>query len=398
MSTNLYLQRADFMVKYDAIVIGAGPAGSSCAQILQNSGLNVCIIDKQAFPRDKVCAGWITPSVCKTLSIDLTEYRRDNTLQTIQGFRTSLLGGEAVITRYKQPVSYGIRRCEFDHYLLNRCSASKRLGYTITTIEQYVDAWVINNEIQAPLLIGAGGHFCPVARLLGANPGRGEPIVAAQEFEVELLPKQQDDCQVAKEIPELYFCEDLKGYGWVFRKGKYINVGLGRQDNHALSKQVDDFISQLKQDKRIPADMNHRVHGHAYLLYGDGPRTVVGEGVLLIGDSAGLAYPQSGEGIRPAIESAVLAANTILTADHFGESALRQYEWQLNKRFGRRQTNTESPWQNKIPKRVQQFLAKRMLANHWLSRHVVLDRWFFHKHQPALSSLHETTSGAANVQ
>ena len=83
-------------------------------------------------------------------------------------------------------------------------------------------------------VVGAGGHFCPVARATGAK-GSGETAVAAQEIEFEMSPQQKAVCRVDGERPELYFTPDLKGYGWVFRKGDYLNIGLGREDKHRLS-------------------------------------------------------------------------------------------------------------------------------------------------------------------
>ena len=113
----------------DVLVIGGGPAGSSCAWKLRQAGVDVIVMDRAAFPRDKVCAGWITPQVLAAADIDVDDYRRERTCQPITGFRTGLLGGGREIeTFYDHPVSFGIRRCEFDHYLLQRSTARLKLG------------------------------------------------------------------------------------------------------------------------------------------------------------------------------------------------------------------------------------------------------------------------------
>ncbi|HAH44477.1 MAG TPA: NAD(P)/FAD-dependent oxidoreductase, partial [Planctomycetaceae bacterium] len=101
----------------DILIVGGGPAGSSCAWGLRDSGLDVLILDQATFPRDKVCAGWITPAVAELLDLDLAEYQKSHVLQPITRFRTGIIGGAAVQTEYAQTVSYGIRRCEFDAYL-----------------------------------------------------------------------------------------------------------------------------------------------------------------------------------------------------------------------------------------------------------------------------------------
>ena len=148
----------------DILIVGGGPAGSSCAWGLRDSGLDVLILDKVTFPRDKVCAGWITPAVADLLELDLSDYQQDNILQPITRFRTGIIGGTAIQTEYSQIVSYGVRRCEFDDYLLKRCEARYRLGEALKSIERTQKEWVINGTLRAKVVVGAGGHFCPVAR------------------------------------------------------------------------------------------------------------------------------------------------------------------------------------------------------------------------------------------
>ena len=71
----------------DVLIVGGGPAGSACARRLREAGLDVVVIDKAVFPRDKVCAGWITPQVVEDLQIDPDRYRQGRTFQPITGFR-----------------------------------------------------------------------------------------------------------------------------------------------------------------------------------------------------------------------------------------------------------------------------------------------------------------------
>src|SRR5262245_7616798 len=111
------------MESCDVLIVGGGPAGSSCARRLRDAGLDVLIRDRASFPRDKPCAGWLTPGVIETLGLDVREYAAGRTLQTFTGFWTGRIDGRAVLTRYERPVSFGIRRCEFDHYLLERSGA-----------------------------------------------------------------------------------------------------------------------------------------------------------------------------------------------------------------------------------------------------------------------------------
>src|SRR5439155_5731776 len=178
--------RSSVMQTCDVLIVGGGPAGSTCAWALGRAGLEVVVMDAAVFPRDKVCAGWITPQVIAELDLDLDDYRRGRTLQPITAFRTGLLGGYGEVeTAYDQPVSYGIRRCEFDYYLLQRSRAQLCLGSPIADIERAGDRWMVNDTVSASMLVGAGGHFCPVARLLNRRIDDA-PLVVAQETEFEI--------------------------------------------------------------------------------------------------------------------------------------------------------------------------------------------------------------------
>ena len=107
----------------DALVVGGGPAGSSCAAALRQAGWSVVVVDAAEFPRDKVCAGWLTPEVFRLLDLTPEDYRHAGlTLQEVRGFTTRAFGQAPVETRYDGVVSYAIRRREFDAFLLQRAA------------------------------------------------------------------------------------------------------------------------------------------------------------------------------------------------------------------------------------------------------------------------------------
>ena len=387
---------SDMTQRCDALVVGGGPAGSTCAGRLRQAGLNVIVIDKATFPRHKVCAGWITPSVVESLELDVDDYRRSRTFQTISSFRTACLGGRTVVIDYGRPVSFGIRRCEFDEYLLRRSGAALELGEGVKSIERRGGDWIVNDRLSSPLLIGAGGHFCPVARRLGRRREIEEVVLAAQEIEFEMDGRQQAECRVAPEAPEIYFCEDLKGYGWCFRKANFLNVGLGRLDRRQISSHVADFCRTLQHYGRIPQSLSEKFRGHAYLDYANSPRELLDDGVLLIGDAAGLAYPQSGEGIRPAVESGLMAADVVVEArGNYGRGRLADYEERLGKRFGRRDIRSHA--QNPSFPDIRRKLGRMLLSRRWFVRHVVLDRWFLHRHQKPWKPADFTARDAADL-
>ncbi|OGT29116.1 MAG: geranylgeranyl reductase, partial [Gammaproteobacteria bacterium RBG_16_51_14] len=251
----------------DVLVVGGGPAGSSLAWGLRNSGLDVLIIDRKTFPRDKVCAGWITPAVIETLQIDTEDYCQKHVFEPIRGFRIGVIGGDAIEIPYNgKPVSYGIRRYEFDNYLLGRTSATFRPGMAFKNMLRDGQTWIVNNEIRTPLVIGAGGHFCPVARCIGAGIEHAENPVVAQEMEFRLTRRQSSACELRPDMPELYFCNDFRGYGWLFRKGDYLNIGLGREDPDNLPGHTNAFCDFLRHRGKIPRNLPGKFNGHAYHL------------------------------------------------------------------------------------------------------------------------------------
>jgi len=247
------------------------------------------------------------------------------------------------------------------------------------------------------LLIGAGGHFCPVARLArnsaDANESNSDsdqkrsssakPIVVyAQEIEYE-ISGEQANAEVRPEAPELYFCNDLQGYGWCFRKGDFLNVGLGRMSKEGLSSHVSNFWDFLHSRGKVSGEMPSHFLGHAYRLYADQVPKLYDEGMLLIGDAAGLAYPQSGEGIRPAVESAMIAADVVAGANgDFSSKSMAAYSQRLVERLGPVKSSQVAPW---LPAAWLQHVAAKLMATKWFARNVVVDNWFLHRRQGTLS-------------
>ncbi len=369
----------------DVLVVGGGPGGSACAAALSAAGRDVLIVDRADFPRDKVCAGWITPQVIDEVRFDPDEYGRTRTLQPITGFQVGVIGERRTARiDYGRPVSFGIRRCEFDTYLLRRSGARLRLGTPVSSIRRVRDRWIVDDAIETPIIVGAGGHFCPVARLL--NPAADRvAVVAAREIEFP-LDDETGACDVAGAAPELYFSEDFKGYGWCFRKGQFLNVGFGRLAGSALPAETNAFVDFLRRIGRITMDAaNWRWRGHAYRLAGSPGRRIAADGVLLVGDAAGVAYPQSGEGIRPAIESGLLAATAILDANRdYRAERLAPYASMLRARFA------PAPLARLLgrltPSRVPAVLGRWLIDRPWFVREVVLDRWFLHARTPAVAA------------
>jgi flavin-dependent dehydrogenase len=186
---------------------------------------------------------------------------------------------------------------------------------------------------------------------------------------------------VAADVPDLLFCRDLQGYAWCVRKAGYVNVGIGRRGNRDFARHVQAFVELLDRTMNIRAPENVQWRGHAYLAWGVGPRPVVADGMLLVGDAAGLAYPESGEGIRPAIESGQLAAAAIIrAAGRYSADALRPYAATLEQRHPPRKTSS------RVTDTVSAALGRVLLKSSIFTRHVVIDRWFLRVERGSVKS------------
>jgi flavin-dependent dehydrogenase len=315
--------------------------------------------------------------VISDLQLDVEEYRRCRTFQPITGFRTGTIGGDAPTEiAYGRPVSYGIRRREFDEYLLRRSGARLLLGASVGEVARRDSRWIVNDRVSAPMLVGAGGHFCPIARRLnGSKRSAGTPLVLAQEMEFPVDPSDAPSIPIGPEMPELYFCRDMKGYGWCFRKQGFLNVGFGRLDPRSLPEGTSAFVRFLESRGRVPTKLSWRWAGHAYLVHEPPYRRVVDSGVVLIGDAAGLARTQSGEGIRAAIESGLFAADTILeAAGSYDIDRLVPYQRRLQERFG--SGAVSRALSRLVPDPLKISAARALLRIPGFVRHVVLDQWF----------------------
>jgi menaquinone-9 beta-reductase len=362
----------------DVLIAGGGPAGSACAWALGRAGLDVMVVDRATFPRDKVCGGWITPQVVDALCLDTGEYARGRTFQPFTGFRVGLIGSHRSATvDYDRAVSYGIRRCEFDAYLLHRSGARLALGTPVGAIVRDGQHWIVNDAVRTPMLVGAGGHFCPVARLLNrGKPDGDDALVVAQEAEFAMSSGEAATCAARADVPELYFYRDFSGYGWYLRKGVYANVGIGRLDRHGLPRAATHFIEFLEATRRLDVAASRPWPGHAYVVWSRARRRAADEGVLLAGDAAGLADPQSGEGIRPAVLSGLAAARAILAAaGRYTGERLDPYNTWLRDAFGGGRTIACAAGRFIAPA-VWLPVARRLITSPAFVRHLVLDRGF----------------------
>jgi menaquinone-9 beta-reductase len=312
---------------FDAIIVGAGPGGSAAAYILAGAGLRVALLDKAAFPRDKLCGGLLSgrsEKVYKSIFGGNWNEAHEFEASGARFFHKHKFLNE--ISNYRK--IYFTRRTDFDHHLV-RLAVSK--GATLiertgaTQIEPDKSAVRLSNgtEIRANFIIGADGVFSTVARSLGLSLQR-KGLAAGLETEIPRRGKMADLA-----LPEIHFGATRWGYGWIFPKGDTLTVGVGglMQKNPDLKSSFQKFLKKISPET---AGLQWKGHVIPFRSFMKKP----GKGnVLLIGDAAGLVDPVTGEGIAFAMQSGSYAAQAIIHAAEIGypKGAMDHYQQKYNK-------------------------------------------------------------------
>ena len=292
------------MITADVLIVGGGPAGAACAWRLKQNNISCLVLDRATFPRSKPCAGWITPSVFRSLEITPEDY--PYSLTRFASFKVSLRG-----LRFKLPIDqFAIRRIEFDAWLLTYASADLIL-HDVKFIEKHGESYLIDGQYQGKYLIGAGGTHCPVRRTLfdGETNNNRKNLIITKEEEFS-YPVRDGRCF-------LWFFEDgLPGYAWYVPKvGGILNVGIGAgvEGLKRKGKTLKSFwLKHIEKLRKMGLVQGYTFDpsGYSYTLRQESPPLRSGN-AFLVGDALGLATRDMGEGISPAIQSGLLAADAI---------------------------------------------------------------------------------------
>lgn len=308
---------------YETIVVGGGPAGSSCAWRLKKQGKEVLVLDKQSFPRLKLCAGWITSQVMKNLEFTPEDYPH-----SILKLKTKMYVAPFPFSFGRWPTrwtDYSIRRIEFDRWLLERSQAPV-INHHVKQIEKQGERYIIDGQYECKYLVGAGGTGCPVRRTFFHHQRVQKTQIVTLEKEFE-YPQRDNTAHI------FFLYRGLKGYSWYVPKGNgYVNVGLGgfgsyfKKSGINIHQHFQWFLQDLNKrgllNEKTAQDL--QVSGYSYYLYTN-QGEVKQDNCFLIGDSAGLASIDLGEGISPSIESGLLAAGEILGDCNYNKKAISQF-------------------------------------------------------------------------
>ena len=294
--------------RFDALVAGAGPAGSSTAIHLARGGARVLLADRARFPRDKPCGGGLTGRALKRIPVDPSPVvERD-----VDHFELRLRYGAGFTRSHDRPLIRMTQRRRLDAFLAAEAAAAGaelREGAPVGELEPGdlgVTARVGGARVRADVVVGADGANGVVARHLDL----GDRIVrgVALEGNVPLDALAQDLERTA--VIELATVPG--GYGWVFPKGDHANLGVGGWG--AEGPRLREHLARLAEVHGVAPDALTEVRGHRLPMRRLGTPAAAGR-VLLVGDAAGLVDPLSGDGMYEAFVSARLAADAILAGD-----------------------------------------------------------------------------------
>jgi len=159
---------------------------------------------------------------------------------------------------------------------------------------------------------------------------------------------------------------------------------------------VKAFVAYLGTTRGVKTPASG-IAGHAYGLYGRQPRKIIADGALLIGDAAGLAYPESGEGIRPAVESGLIAAHAILAADgNYNSRNLALYNELLDSRLHRERSRFDTLVQL-LPHTIKEFAGRQLLRSRSFCENIVVNQWFLRIAEQRLDLRPEPVQLSANA-
>lgn len=331
----------------DVIVVGAGPAGATTAYYLAERGVDVLLLEKSAFPRDKVCGDGLTPRAVRQLERMGVDTHGEGWIRN-HGLR--IIGGGMRLhlpwPDLKDYPNYGLvrTRMDFDQLLAGHAvSAGARLnertnvtgpltddttGRVIGVRAKSVDdrGRAVSDEVdyRAPLVVAADGTSSRMSTAIGLHKREDRPMgVAVRAY----YNSARHDDEWMESWLELWADNDkggrdlLPGYGWIFGTGDGTsNVGLGITNTSKAFGKVDykdllrRWIAQTPEEWGFNDDNLVGKIRSAALPMGFNRQPHYKDGLLLVGDAGGMVNPFNGEGIDYAMEAAHLAAGAIVDA------------------------------------------------------------------------------------
>lgn len=331
-------------MKFDVLVVGAGPAGSMTAKTVAKKGYETALIDRNINIGSPIrCAEGINKYLFKDTGI-----KKDKSFisQKIRGTNIYFYDEMYELTD-EQWQGYTVDRKVFDTYLAKQAELSgaevikNTKAISLDSKKDRKIITVVSNgktkKIESKIVVGADGFECRIGRWAGLIK-KWKVNEFSKCFELvlgNLKIKGHDRFHMA-------FGEEFPyGYAWVFPKSRYTaNVGVGIDARFSAREALDFFINEYPNIKEIIGDSYTILETRGGYIPTTGPRPIaetVGEGIVLVGDAAGIVDPITGEGITPAMLSGISAGEAIsksLKDNDWGKESLALYYdiWR-NKRY-----------------------------------------------------------------
>jgi geranylgeranyl reductase family protein len=305
------------VTRLDAIVVGAGPAGSATAIRLARAGASVLLADRAVFPRDKPCGGGLTARAFRQCPVDPTPVVEEDVDLVELRFRY----GDAVVRRAREPVIRMTQRRRLDAFLVDQARAAGvdvREGARVE-IDPACNTVLLSGErFEASALVGADGANGVTAKATGLGGGIVHGVAYEGNVPYGRVSRERYARRAVVELADI-----PGGYGWVFAKGDHVNVGVGAWQSEG--PHIREHLRRVCAAHAIDEEALEHLRGHRLPLRRPGTR-VAGERQLLVGDAAGLIDPVSGDGMYECFVSARLASAAILDLLAGRASTLEPYE------------------------------------------------------------------------
>jgi menaquinone-9 beta-reductase len=344
-------------MRADVLVVGAGPGGSATSYHLARQGLDVILVDKARFPREKVCGDGLTPygvRAIQRMGLD----PMDPGFTQVYSMRT--YGGGVVLelpwptTRTFPDLGVVRTRYEFDHLLAVQAETAgvRFLQGVEATRPLMDDGWVAGAELRedgrswnvaARFVVAADGASGRFAAQAGVVRDQSRPLgIAARRY--YRIPRRQDPViESFLTMRDERFGGVLPGYGWIFPLGDgLVNVGAGLLNTYTRFKEMsarkvlDIFVAGLPPEWGVNEDNAVAPALSGPIPMGINRRPIAVPGMLVVGDAAGVTNPWNGEGIGYAMESGELAAELLSDAIALDRPAVAQmYPILMRERYGR---------------------------------------------------------------
>jgi geranylgeranyl reductase family protein len=303
-------------VKWDVVVVGSGPAGSTTALHLAQEGAKVLIIEKKKLPRFKLCGGCLSARIRDLLP----EGWERLVLNRIRGGSLGFAGSEYVSKLREKDVAYIVDRAEFDEYLTRKAVERGAELWEETEFLGFhkngsIDVRTSRGEVRCDFLVGADGFYSKVAKFLGYEKRRFFRSLETW-IEVDSLPEE------LKEGVIIDLGLVKRGYGWIFPKGEKLAVGVASAGGENLYEVLGNYIANHPFLRRKKSENPKGWMIPFALSWND---LHLGRGrVLLAGDSGGTVDPLLGEGIYWSVLAGKMAGESILNGGDDPSGAYRE--------------------------------------------------------------------------